>query len=109
MRLRAITFYAPAAAALLALAVPTGTAHAATGNFFYRQQPGDIERILTNPADNTCFSLGNGGGPISNQTDRVANVYFSNNCSGGIFGFFNPGTNGTLPEYHSVRFTEFPP
>ncbi|MBB4890507.1 hypothetical protein FHS38_006592 [Streptomyces netropsis] len=109
MRYRTVASYAPAAAALLVLAMPTGTAQAATGTFFYHEQPGDLERSLTNPADNTCFNLGNGGGRISNQTNRVANVYFQSNCSGGIFGFFNPGDNGTLPEYHSVRFTEFPP
>ncbi|GHF54155.1 hypothetical protein GCM10010218_39240 [Streptomyces mashuensis] len=96
MRFRQAAWYAPAAAALLALTMSAGPAQAATGTFFYTEQPGDLERSLTNPADNMCFNLGNGGGPISNQTDRVANVYFQSNCTGGIFGFFNPGSNGTL-------------
>ncbi|GGR70997.1 hypothetical protein GCM10010252_06570 [Streptomyces aureoverticillatus] len=96
-----------AAGAALALfaALPTSSAHAANGTFFYRSpEAGDLQ--MDNPANGECRLLVQGGATrVSNQTDTRVTLYFDHGCeepwhslqSGQSAEFA-----GTLP--HSVMF-----
>ncbi|WP_189172723.1 hypothetical protein [Streptomyces lasiicapitis] len=99
------TALAAGAALALFAALPTASAHAATGTFFYHSRDaGDLE--MNNPANNECRLLVQGGATSAdNQTDTTATIYFDHGCEephstlrpGQSTGFF-----GSLP--HSVRF-----
>ncbi|MCI3935390.1 hypothetical protein [Streptomyces sp. AN091965] len=95
-----------AAATALAVftALPAGTAHAATGTFFYHSsQSGDLE--IDDPDNGECYLLLQGADSVNNGTDTIATVYFDQGCEeradtlapGQERGYFEP-----LP--HSVQF-----
>ncbi|EPH40225.1 hypothetical protein ABT390_16575 [Streptomyces aurantiacus] len=96
-----------AAGAALALfaALPTSSAHAANGTFFYHSvEAGDLE--MNNPANGECRLLVQGGATsASNQTDTRATIYFDHGCEE-PWGTLAPGQStgffGSLP--HSVMF-----
>ncbi|GGV31781.1 hypothetical protein [Streptomyces spectabilis] len=95
-----------AAAAALAVftALPTSTAHAADGIFFYHSpESGDLE--IEDPDNGECYLLLQGADAVYNDTDTEATVYYDHGCeeaaetleAGEERGYFEP-----LP--HSVKF-----
>lgn len=93
------------AALALFAALPTSTAHAATGTFFYHSvQAGDLE--MENPANGECRLLIQGGATSAeNGTNARATVYNDHGCEE-VRTVLNPGQattfSGALP--HSVQF-----
>ncbi|MGH4031804.1 hypothetical protein ACQB60_23060 [Actinomycetota bacterium Odt1-20B] len=94
-----------AAAALAAfIALPAGTAHAATGTLFYHSsQSGDLE--LDDPDNGECYLLLQGATSAHNDTDTVATVYSDQGCEQ-ILDTLVPGDGRdfTDPLAHSVKF-----
>ncbi|WP_190139400.1 hypothetical protein [Streptomyces longispororuber] len=68
-----------AGAALVLFAALPGSAHAATGTFFYHStQSGDLE--ITDPDNGECYLLLQGADRVDNHTDTVARVYYDQGC-----------------------------
>ncbi|MEU7576668.1 hypothetical protein AB0B50_03570 [Streptomyces sp. NPDC041068] len=85
-------------------ALPTSTAYAATGTFFYHSpESGDLE--MTDPGNGECRLLLQGADSASNQTDTIATVYFDQGCEESA-GTLLPGGSQGFPEPipHSVMF-----
>ncbi|MEV6250533.1 hypothetical protein AB0M38_30715 [Streptomyces sp. NPDC051742] len=98
---RAIQQGRAALAAVAAFAVftalPTSSAHAAKGTFFYRSpQSGNLE--IEDPDNGECYLLLQGADSIYNSTDTEATVYYDRGCeeaadivkAGEERGYFDP-------------------
>lgn len=44
-------------------------------------RPGNIPHVLSNPADDKCYRLGQADGETENATDRVARLYYGSSCT----------------------------
>jgi hypothetical protein len=91
------------AATALVLSAP-GAAHAATGTFTFHTQPGNIANLLNNPTDGQCYSIGNAGGAVGNNTNRDALLYATANCTGSISYNLAPGAQAPFATFRSVKF-----
>ncbi|MFD9859376.1 hypothetical protein [Streptomyces alboflavus] len=100
------TYTSKAARAALALftALPTSTAYAANGTFFYHSpQSGDLE--MEDPDNGECRLLLQGADSALNQTDTKATLYFDQGCEEPA-GTLLPGQSKSFgaPIPHSVQF-----
>ncbi|MER5493153.1 hypothetical protein ACSMX9_27025 [Streptomyces sp. LE64] len=99
------TLVALGAVAALGVAVPQ-SAHAATGEFVYHVQPGDVARTLTHPMDGNCYPVGrNARGKVVNNTDRRAVLYVEKNCRQTVAEELDPGQWSADSAFMSVLFT----
>ncbi|MFF4415759.1 hypothetical protein ACFYY8_24795 [Streptosporangium sp. NPDC001559] len=90
-----------AATAALAMSAP---AFAATGDFSYHVQPGNIPEVLHNPQDEQCYDVGNAGGGATNHTNRDAVLYVGTSCRGDISETIHAGAFSDHAEFRSVKF-----
>ncbi|MGE7438880.1 hypothetical protein [Kitasatospora sp. NPDC001175] len=102
MRVRNALFVG-AAAVLLALMVPMGTANAATGSFEYATQPDNVPHLLNNPRDGQCYNI-RGDGFAANITDRDVELYAGANCRGDIVNVLTPEQEDPDVAFGSVKF-----
>lgn len=101
---RALTAVAVAGAAALAVVVPAAMAQASTGDFVSFTQ--GTEQILTDQPSDQCTTIQiDRSGPIVNQTDSLALVYLTPDCTGPVQVVY-PGefTRLRLPFAGSVLF-----
>ncbi|MFJ7423489.1 hypothetical protein ACIQXD_33520 [Streptomyces uncialis] len=81
------------------------SAHAATGNFVYHTQPGNVTRTLVDPMDGNCYPVGRQAqGQVANNTDRRAVLYADKNCRLVVAEELEPGQWTSHSEFMSVRF-----
>ncbi|MFF7190833.1 hypothetical protein ACFZAR_37730 [Streptomyces sp. NPDC008222] len=98
---------AGAAATVLALTVPMGSAHAATGFFLYTTQPGNIRYMLYNPLDDVCYNV-SGQGRILNETNGSVELYAYSGCRGDAEETLPPDSGLENATFVSVRFVRSP-
>ncbi|MEU6718689.1 hypothetical protein ABZ897_45105 [Nonomuraea sp. NPDC046802] len=91
------------ASATLTLAVP-GAAHGATGTFTYTDAR-NVQRSLNNPLDNRCYNIGRAYDPVTNNTDRTAELYANRGCSGDV-QVIAPNGSADDAAFQSVMFTD---
>ncbi|MEV0445656.1 hypothetical protein AB0I84_43640 [Streptomyces spectabilis] len=106
MKAARVSRAALAAAAALAVftALPTSTAHAANGTFFYHSpESGELE--IEDPDNGECYLLLQGATSVRNRTDAVARVYYDHGCEE-LADTLVPGDGRTFtdPLAHSVSF-----
>ncbi|MFH9073617.1 hypothetical protein [Streptomyces alboflavus] len=92
------------AALALFTALPTSTAYAANGTFFYHSpESGDLE--MEDPDNGECYLLLQGADSASNQTDTKATLHFDQGCEEPA-GTLLPGQSKSFgaPIPHSVQF-----
>ena len=101
---RAFTAAAVAGAAALAVVVPAAMAQASTGVFVTYYQ-GVQQYLVDQPGDQCAVTQVDGSGPIVNQTDSLALVYLTPDCSGPV-QVVRPGeiTTLRLPFAGSILF-----
>ncbi|MFI1014810.1 hypothetical protein [Streptomyces sp. NPDC020965] len=93
------------AVAVLGVTFPPG-AHAATGEFVYHTQPGNVPHTLTDPRDGDCYPVGRRvQGRTVNNTDRRAVMYVEKNCRNATAEELDPGQWTENSTFMSVRFT----
>jgi len=81
---RAVTAAAVAGGAVLAVTVPAAMAQASTGVFVYHNQDGR-QFLYDQPSDQCAqIQVDRFAGPIINDTDSIALVYLTPDCSGPI-------------------------
>ncbi|QIS18692.1 hypothetical protein [Nocardia terpenica] len=94
-------FLAPAAASA-APSDPSATPAApARGSFGYMARD-DNHYILPEPEDFVCYDV-EGLGPVENNTDRIAELYFTNDCQG-YRQELGAYTRSDYVQFRSVRF-----
>lgn len=101
---RALTAAAVAGAAALAVVVPAALAQASTGYYVYFNQGG--QQVLVDQPSDQCTSIQvDRSGPMVNQTDSLALVYLTPDCTGPV-QVVRPGevTGLRLPFAGSVLF-----
>ncbi|MGX2998524.1 hypothetical protein JNUCC64_30390 [Streptomyces sp. JNUCC 64] len=87
-------------------AVVPSNAQAATGQFVYHTQPGNVARTLTDPRDGDCYPLSRqGDGTVTNGTDRRAVLYEDKNCRNVTVEELDPGQWSVHSVFRSVLFT----
>ncbi|MFF3515575.1 hypothetical protein [Streptomyces sp. NPDC002573] len=94
---------AGAAATALALTVPLGSAHAATGFFLHTTQPGNTRYMSHNLLDDVCCNV-SGQGRILNETNRSVELYADSGCRGNAEQTLPPDSGQENAAFVSVRF-----
>lgn len=104
---------AAAGPAAATAAATTTTAQLAQGTFTYSGINYGQNHTISNPPSGQCITVNPSGGPgpIMNQTNMNATIYFTLDCSGKrIFGytipeFTNIDLSSQLPSFSTIEFT----
>ncbi|MCW2889869.1 MAG: hypothetical protein JWL58_6731 [Streptosporangiaceae bacterium] len=94
-----------AAGTLTLVGVPS-IAQAATGQFTFHTQPGNVALTLNNPQDNQCIPVGNAGGQTSNATNSDAQLFSGPTCKGNPIATLHLGHEMVNAKFGSVRFAQ---
>jgi hypothetical protein len=94
---------AVAACTLIPVAL-SSVADAATGQFAFHTQPGNVPLALVDPQEGQCYPVGNASGLTSNATNSDAVLYNNPTCKGPSAGVLHLGHEMLNAKFQSVRF-----